>query len=261
MAGPNVSDRCTVLVTSCDRYRDIEAPFLALWRRHWSDCPFELVAVRESSDGDGGAAADGFDRVVATGQGLSWSEMLAFALERISTPYVLMLMNDYLLDSRVDTARQLELLSRAEAADALNLRMNPNPPRAVKNSAYAVSCQAGYWNREFLLGLARRTKSAWEFERYGSYMFDESDPRPIMVTERKEFPFVDALHKGYWEPFGVDVCERNGIAIDFTVRGRPPLSVRLREGMKGLIFAIFPWTLIVRIQNILGAGMKEKRSQ
>ena len=113
MACPNESDRCTVLVTSCDRYRDIEAPFLALWRRHWPDCPFELVAVRESGGDDGGTAADGFDRVVATGPGLSWSEMLAFALERISTPYVLMLMNDYLLDSRVDTARQLELLSRA----------------------------------------------------------------------------------------------------------------------------------------------------
>ena len=35
MACSNASNRCTVLVTSCDRYRDIEAPFLALWRRHW----------------------------------------------------------------------------------------------------------------------------------------------------------------------------------------------------------------------------------
>lgn len=256
MACPNESNRCTVLVTSCDRYRDIEAPFLALWRRHWPDCPFELVAVRESGGGDGGTAADGFDRVVATGPGLSWSEMLAFALERISTPYVLMLMNDYLLDSRVDTARQLELLSRAEAADALNLRMNPNPPRAVKNSAYAVSCQAGYWNREFLLGLARRTKSAWEFERYGSYMFDESDPRPIMVTERKEFPFVDALHKGYWEPEGVALLKREGIGYDFSQRGLPPFWPRLKSNLKKAVFAVFPWELVVRVQNVFNLGMK-----
>jgi len=256
VAGQNESNRCTVLVTSCDRYRDIEAPFLALWRRHWPDCPFELVAVRESGGDDGGTAADGFDRVVATGPGLSWSEMLAFALERISTPYVLMLMNDYLLDSRVDTARQLELLSRAEAADALNLRMNPNPPRAVKNSAYAVSCQAGYWNREFLLGLARRTKSAWEFERYGSYMFDESDPRPIMVTERKEFPFVDALHKGYWEPEGVALLEREGIGYDFSRRGLPPFWPRLKSNLKKAVFAVFPWELVVRVQNVFNLGMK-----
>ena len=27
---------------------------------------------------------------------------------------------------------------------------------------------------------------------------------------------------------------------------------------KALVFALFPWTLIVRIQNALGVGMKEK---
>ena len=251
MACPNASNRCTVLVTSCDRYRDIEAPFLALWRRHWPDCPFELVAVRESGGGDGGTAADGFDRVVATGPGLSWSEMLAFALERISTPYVLMLMNDYLLDSRVDTARQLGVAGARELE-----RVHPRPPRAVKNSAYAVSCQAGYWNREFLLGLARRTKSAWEFERYGSYMFDESDPRPIMVTERKEFPFVDALHKGYWEPEGVALLKREGIGYDFSRRGLPPFWPRLKSNLKKVVFAVFPWELVVRVQNVFNLGMK-----
>ena len=256
MAGLNASDRCTVLVTSCDRYRDIEAPFLALWRRYWPDCPFELVAVRDSGGGDGVVVGDGFDRVVVTGPGLSWSEMLAFALERISTKYVLMLMNDYLLDSRVDTPRQLALLSRAEETGALNLRMNPNPPRAVKNSAYAVSCQAGYWDREFLLGLARRTKSAWEFERYGSYMFDESDPRPILVTERKEFPFVDVLHKGYWEPEGVELVKREGIGYDFSQRGLPPFWPRLKSNLKKAVFAIFPWELVVRVQNVFNLGMK-----
>ena len=189
MSNPSASDRCTVLVTSCDRYRDIEAPFLALWRRHWPDCPFELVAVRESG-GDGG------------------------------------------------------------------VRMNPNPPRAVKNSAYAVSCQAGYWNREFLFALARRTKSAWEFERYGSYMFDESDQRPIMVTERKEFPFVDALHKGYWEPEGVALLKREGIGYDFSRRGLPPFWPRLKSNLKKAVFAVFPWELVVRVQNIFNLGMK-----
>lgn len=184
---------CTVLVTSCDKYRDVEGPFCALWRRYWPDCPFELVAVRESAE------RGGFDRVIATGEGKTWSEMLVEALNQISTPYVILLMNDYYLESRVDTAKILRLLAETKEKDALNYRMNPNPPQAIKNTAYAVSCQAGIWNRAFLRELASKTKSAWEFERYGSYMFDESDTRPLLVTNKKEFPFLDVVHKGYWE--------------------------------------------------------------
>lgn len=233
---------CTVLVTSCEKYRDVEAPFCRLWQRYWPDCPFELVAVRETAE------IGGFDRVVATGYGKSWSEMLVAALEAIATPYVIMLMNDYYLESKVDTARIVELVAEAKAKNALNLRMNPNPPKAIKNTAYAISCQAGIWNREFLLSLARRTRSAWEFERYGSFMFDESDERELLVTERKEFPFLDVIHKGYWEPWGVELLRRERIDYDFSLRGTPPLMVRLKEAIKRFVFRLSP-ERVTRLQN------------
>ena len=128
-----------------------------------------------------------------------------------------------------------------------------------KNRRIRANTQAGIWNREFLLNLAKGKASIWEFERYGSFDV-AAEPRPLLVTPTKEFPFVDAVHKGYWEKFGVEVCEKNGVAIDFAARSLPPLSVRLREGLKDLIFAIFPWTLIVRIQNLLDVGMKERKA-
>ena len=261
----------TVLVTSCDAYRDVEGPFISLFRKYWEDCPFELMLVTETNLQSGCRAGlrSGFDSVIATGKGKNWCQMLAEALEQISSPYVLLLMNDYLLTDAVDTRRFLFRLEQVKAFDAANLRLNPNPPgrRAwhdtdlleyPKNVAYCVTCQTGIWNRGYLLDLARHNKSAWEFERYGSFMVGD-ECRPLLVTPTKEFPFVDAVHKGYWEKFGVEVCQRNGVAIDFAARGRPPFSVRLREGLKDLIFAVFPWTLIVRIQNLFDIGMKEQK--
>ena len=241
---------CTVLVTSCDAYRDVEGPFLQLFRKYWPDCPFELVVNGETG------CVDGFDRFILSGKGKSWSEMLVEALERIDTPYVIMLMNDYYLVSPVDTGLVLRRLCEAKDRDALNYRLCPKPPRAVKNTAYSVSCQAGIWNRGFLLDLAKRTRSAWEFERYGSFMFDESDSRPLLVTATKEFPFIDAVHKGYWEKFGVECLASNGIDYDFSLRGLPPLRVRIAESLKSLVFAVFPHTLIVRVQNLVNAGKK-----
>lgn len=257
------SPDCTVLVTSCDAYRDVEGPFLALFRRHWPDCPFELVV-----NGETGAEA-GFDRAVLSGRGKPWCRMLVEALDRIATPYVLLLMNDYFLEAAVDTARILQRLEQAKRFDAASLRLNPSPPgrrpfgvpadallEMPKNVAYCVTCQAGIWNRGYLRGLAARNRSAWEFERYGSFML-AGETRPLLVTPTREFPFVDAVHKGYWESFGVQVLKENGLAPDLSRRGLPPPRVRLCESVKSLAFAVFPWTLIVRAQNLLGVGMKE----
>ena len=240
---------CTILVTSCDAYRDVEAPFLKLFRKYWPDCPFELVVNGETS------AEEGFDRAVLCGRGKTWSQMLAEALDQVATPYVILLMNDYYLDSKVDTDLILRRLAEAKEKDALNYRLCPDPPRAVKNTAYSISCKTGIWNRTFLRDLAARTKSAWEFERYGSFMFDESDPRPILVTERLEFPFLDVVHKGYWEPWGVDLLKREGIDYDFSRRGVPPLGVRVKEKLKNVIFRLNP-ELVTRVQNVFNAGKK-----
>ena len=236
-------------MTSCDAYRDVEGPFLTLFRKYWPDCPFELVVNGETS------AESGFDRAVLSGKGKSWSQMLAEALDQIMTPYVILLMNDYYLESPVDTALMLRRLAEAKEKDALNYRLCPNPPRAVKNTAYSVSCKAGIWNRQFLRDLSAKTKSAWEFERYGSFMFDETDPRPLLVTKTLEFPFLDVVHKGYWEPWGVELLKREGIDYDFSVRSTPPFSVWLKEKVKDFIFNLNP-DLVTRVQNVFNVGKK-----
>lgn len=126
-----------------------------------------------------------------------------------------------------------------------------------KQTAYCIATQAGIWERAFLRGLADGRCSIWEFERHGSFSVAD-EVRPLLVTPTREFPFVDAVHKGCWEKFGVAVCRANGIEPDLSLRGLPPLKTRLVEGLKALVFAVFPASLIVKIQNALGAGAKER---
>lgn len=257
---------CTVLVVSCDAYADVVPPFIALKRRFWPDCPFETVLLTET------VGCEGFDRTVFAGKCNDWCPRVLRALERIETPYVLLLLNDYYLNAPVDTAKMLALLAAAQEHRALNLRMNPNPPAGEafvpagaggplvtagetlyafpKNTAYCVSCQAGFWNRAFFTDLVRRNRSAWEFERFGSYGFDAAETRPLLVTGTKAFPFVDAVHKGYWEREGAELLAANGIACDIAKRGFPPFRVRAKEAVKRWIFNLNP-ELVTRLQNRL----------
>lgn len=259
---------CTVLVCSCDKYADLLAPFSTLWRKFWTDCPFETVLVTETEP----RGSLCFGRVVACGQGGNWCSRLVEALETISTPYVLMLCDDYYLSAPVDTAGIMLRLEQAKSHDAANLRMIPNPEPCARNSspaegglfeyhkntAYCIATQAGIWNREFLLDLAKGKSSIWEFERCGSFEVG-AERRPLLVTPTKEFPFIDAVHKGYWEKFGVKCLADNGIGYDFSKRGLPPFKVRVVEGLKTLVFAIVPNTWIVRVQNVFGLGAKERK--
>jgi len=258
---------CTVVVCSCDKYVDLLAPFAALWRKYWPDCPFETVLVTESDPG-----VDGFGRVIACGRGMNWASRLEKALGEIVTRYVLMLCDDYFLSSTVDTANILLRLGQAKAINAANLRLIPNPVPGLRNSkpaqcglfeyrkntAYCIATQAGIWNREFLRGLAHGKSSIWEFERYGSFAVGE-EPRPLLVTPTKEFPFIDAVHKGCWEKFGVKCLADNGIGYDFSMRGLPSMRKRIVEGLKGLVFAVVPNNWILRVQNALGVGANEHK--
>lgn len=254
---------CAVIVASCDAYGDVLKHFAALKLKFWPDCPFETVLVTETAP----APSPAFDRVVACGGGTNWAQRLVTALEAISVPYVLMLCDDYLLEAPVDTPLVLRRLDKARELDAANLRLIPNPRRGMpredglmeypKNTAYCISTLAGIWNREFLLGLARGAASIWEFERYGSFAVG-GERRALLAARTREFPFVDAVHKGHWEKAGVKVCRENGLVVDLAKRGMPPVSVRLIEAFKALVFAVVPNTLIVRVQNALGAGARER---
>ena len=260
---------CTVLVCSCDKYADLLRPFSDLWRKFWPDCPFDVALVTETTP----STHLCFNRVIACGPGGNWCSRLVMALGQIKTPYVLMLCDDYYLAKPVDTALMLERLSQIKNCDAANLRMIPNPvPKANNstpfghgtdllrykaNTAYCIATQSGFWNREFLLALAKGKSSIWEFERYGSFDPLAADKR-LLVTPTKEFPFVDAVHKGYWEKFGLAVCRENDIDLSGITRTLPPIKIRLIEAVKGLVFRIIPTTILVRIQNRFGLGAKEK---
>jgi len=256
---------CTILVASCDKYADLLPPFVTLFRKYWPDCPFRLVLVTESDP-----HVDGFDEVMACGPGLNWAERERRALRRLTTPYVMMLCDDYYLSAPVDTANVLRRFGQMRDFGAANLRLIPNP-RPVpsnsrpfagglfeyrKNSAYCVATQAGFWEIGFLRRLAENKTSIWDFERYGSFEVGD-EKRPLLVTPTKEFPFLDAVHKGCWETWGVECLKENGIDYDFSKRGLPPFKTRLVEGCKALVFRLVPNDWIVRVQNAFGLGAKE----
>jgi hypothetical protein len=250
---------CALVILSCDAYRDLWAPCLALHRRYWPDCPYPTFLVSEAR-----AVEDDRVRPLCAGPGLAWSDVVRWALERLAHEHVLLMLDDFFLTRPVRTdvveARRAELAARRGAY--LRLVPWPRPTAPVSGSAslgeheagapFRASLQAAFWRRDVLLELLARGESAWEFEQRGSAR-STAIAAPFYSTRAPVLHYVGVLLRGTWSPEGLRLCRKEGLAIDRSARralsprervargriylrlvARGPLSWRLRRALRRL---------------------------
>ncbi len=84
------SPACSILVVSCDRYRDLWAPFFTLFQRYWPDCDMPVYLGANFVQAEFAGV-----RTLKAGDDESWSKGLRFFLENIQTEYVLLMLEDF----------------------------------------------------------------------------------------------------------------------------------------------------------------------
>src|SRR3972149_8436849 len=172
---PAPGQLCSVLVPSCDCYADLWKPFWNLFWRYWPDCPFPVYL---------GSNQDSFDhprvQMIHAGGGNNWTNRVRQQILALDTPYVLMILEDFFLQSPVNTGDVLACLWALRELDGVMLRLIPRPApdkhvkqfpmlgRCSPGALYRVSTQTAIWRRDALLELMREGESIWEFEIIGS---------------------------------------------------------------------------------------------
>lgn len=227
----------SVLVNSCDAYRDCWGPFFELFSRHWPDCSAPVFLHTQVLDQP---VSQRPVTCLATGPGLPWSDATREALGRVQTPLVLYLQEDYFLESPVNGALIDELadeMTRNPAIQHIGLThfgaAGPFEPTAdlrlwkiARNSRYRVSTQAGLWRTDHLRSLLRPGENGWMFEIFGTWRARRRDDLYLTVNRDLYGPgnrVIEYLHtgiiKGRWHAGIPQVFERFGIAVDFSRRG------------------------------------------
>ena len=231
---------CALVILSWDGYRDLWEPCLTLYRRYWPDCPYPMFLVTES-----GTVTDPRVKTLPVGRGLAWSDGTRVAMTAVAHPFVLVMLDDFLLSGPVAServeARRLELVQRHGAY--LRLVPLPRPTARVpgcpeigeheRGVPFRASLQAAFWRRSTFLTLLAPGESPWEFERNASARSASLDA-PFYTTRRAALPYVDALTRGQWSPRGRRLCHREGLPVD---PSRPPCPCDgdspVRRGMSG----------------------------
>lgn len=165
---------CSVMVMSCDAYRDLWTPFFTLFQRFWPDCPFRLFL------GSNHAVHSGSNITTLAAGDCAWSDVLRSGLSQIESSYILLLLEDYFVNLPVITGAVIENLRTLQLLGGTVLRLFPRPgpdtPLAEHpgigcldpGAPYRVSTQAALWDRTALLNLLRHNESVWDFEWNGT---------------------------------------------------------------------------------------------
>ncbi|MEW6260545.1 MAG: hypothetical protein AB1547_11665 [Thermodesulfobacteriota bacterium] len=219
----------TVIVSSCDKYNDLWRPFFRLFEIYWPDCPFPVKLISEELKFELSVGES-----LCLGKGLDWSSLLLRALDRCSTRYVILCLDDFFLRKSVNTQRILHLLWAMDFYHLNMLRLTPRPGperdaagnieygTLQPSEPYRVSTQAALWRKDVLQRLLLPGESAWEFEVNGSRRANEIEG--FSCVWETAFPYRHhVIEKGKWFPWAAWRFSRMGIGVDLS--RRPVMSV------------------------------------
>lgn len=252
-----MQDKLTILVNSCDAYSDVWDLFFASLKVQWSQCPYKMVLNTEKktySYKDMPISVHNYSR--SFGRKDRWGERYRATLRDMDTPYVLPILDDFVLTEPVKNPELIEEIITFMDANpnvtVVYLDAFPKWCFTLEESAelkqfgkmpqvcsYKLSTAIAVWRREKLLTLIRDFETPWEWEMNASFracrmqcgdfyaVVDalEDIPRNIMFSVQHG----GAIRRGLWN-VGTDELARNyGVELDLSKRDLMDVDNPYRE--------------------------------
>ncbi len=100
-----------------------------------------------------------------------WAKFIASFLRQLKDPYVIMALDDYLLNSTLKKEVVDDMVALMIKKNAVVLKLCDCTP--AENVEYPVTTQYCIWNRQYLISLLDKITTPWDFELKGSKIFRE----------------------------------------------------------------------------------------
>ena len=212
-----------VVIMSCDSYDDCWQPFSTLYNKYFPN-NYKTYIVTETKD------CEYFDTIKKTG---AWTKRLREALQELNSDYVLLLLDDYFIHSKVYNTKIEECLTAIKETNAIayNFEMkyrqcvglNNSYDIQLNNQVYLNSTQPSIWNRQRLIERLNKDQNAWEWELT---RIDSEFIHLINNTNEKIIDIgYDLTHRpwgivqGKWSKETKDLFDKEMIEVDYEKRG------------------------------------------
>ena len=257
-----MKNKFSIVISSCDAFKDCWEPFIYSVKKYWPDTPCEMFIVSNHL-----TIEDEKVKFIKVGDDKGWASNLKVALSGIEADYILYLQEDYWLTKTVDTEKLLSQIVYCETNGVDYLRLNiPFSDNTkidshhalcpLEKDKYAICLQAAIWKKVTLEKLLIDGWSGWDYEAKAcKYAIDNN----IAVKAQVVLSMADdiilhyvegtAVRKGKWTRQGAAFLKEYGFVN--------LLSRRKTEGWLISHLAIwrnnpvfhYPSTVAIRILN------------
>lgn len=166
----------SILIIGFDGYKDVWDHDIALMNKYWPDRPKTYLADSELTPEYEGV------EIINAGPNSEWSKKVQVALDKIDTPYILLLLEDFFITDYVDNNKIESVIQMIEEDGILFYQLlvqlirktwekgkpykeNKNIKIIPENKKYGINLQAAIWDKEFLKkSVGVDNYNAWEFE-------------------------------------------------------------------------------------------------
>jgi len=247
-----------ILVISSDGYKDIWPPFFYCIEKNWPDCPFPVYL------GSNTIIYEGYTKLstLLSGPDLDWSSSLINILDQIDQEYLFVILEDFLIISKVDTNLFFKHFKYMEENQINHMHFfNPVIPYDIKlDNEYGIYSEGapyrvnvfGFWNKSCLKDILIKGENPWNFEIMGSYR--SSGWNNFLSIINRPFNILNLVEKGKFIPASVKFCLENKIDLSFSPRetwvGKMGLKNLIQEKYFKYISRI-SWRYRVKLMNIL----------
>jgi hypothetical protein len=230
-------DNVTIVVNSCDEYKDVLDIFFTAFNYNWKKCPFKIVINTETNQ---------YPQYNARTQNYTnhlepdnWGDRLLETLSSIDSEFIIMLYDDYILEKNVDM-REIDnalifLQNHIEnsvvylVATPLVLDDESKDNRFLKvnaSSDYRLNSAPAIWRKKILISYTCSGDTPWAWEVFGSYrtFHDKNKFYSLNPAYSDIYPYDysegGAIYRGKWVSKVIErIILKYNININWTKRG------------------------------------------
>ena len=163
----------SILIFSCDAYRDCWEPMLHSLDTYWPDCPYQRYVISNH-----GSIEWKNTTFIKVGDHQGFGNDMRKALKQIPTKYIMYFQEDNFLDTTVTTSIVAEHLSHCMENGVEFLKLSydalPRDSHRIGNSdycrnpinlRYSINTAVAIWDKEMLYTLCVPGYNIWDFEK------------------------------------------------------------------------------------------------
>jgi len=192
-----MEDKLSVIIGSCDSYQPLWKNFDILFKRYWNLNTKNLF-IGETDP----ITYDGYENILP-GLNLPWGHRILCALEKVTTPYVCFILEDYYFTESITSDFIQEHIDILEQHDADKIMFDKLYPAGVyelkhiisdlyqfeNHSQYLNSIQPAIWRTEYLKHVLKPEYSPWQFELDGNIFTQTLSPKILLKARENSVYF------------------------------------------------------------------------